>query len=364
MKKIFYENLKLSNFSNIKKIKQELNKVADSGNFILGKNTQIFEKNFSKYNKSKYCVGVGNGLDALTISLKTLNLKKNSEVLVPSNAYIACILSILNSGLKPKLVEPNIDTYNLDAEGILKNITKKTKAILALHLYGKPCEIDKIKKICDDKKIFLIEDCAQAHGAKINNKMVGTFGRMGCFSFYPTKNLGAFGDAGAIILNDKKTFDKLVMMRNYGSSKRYQNDIIGVNSRLDEMQSVILNVKLKQLKYYNAHKNKIARLYDKNLNDNYIKPKRLSNMYEVHYIYNIRHPKRDKIKKILEEKNILTDIHYPIPPYRQKSLSKFFKKNYPISDCLSKTTLSLPISFGHKINDIYRVIEVMNKIKL
>lgn len=357
---IFFENLAKSNFFFIKKFKKNYSIFIKKGEYILSDFVSKFENNFAVYNNSKFCVGVGNGLDALTISLKSLNLRNNSEVLVAANSYVASVMSIVNANLKPILVEPNIQTYNIDIVEIEKKITKKTKAIIAVNMYGKSCDLISIKKICKRYNLYLIEDCAQSHGAEINNKKSGTFGDLGCFSFYPTKNLGGLGDAGAIISNNEKLYFKIKKIRNYGSERKYHNEIQGVNSRLDELHAAFLDIKLKYLDKINNHKIRLANLYDKYLKDDFIKPVKQKGFKDVYHIYNIRHVKRDLLKKILEKKNIFTDIHYPIPPYKQKCFKGFFRSSFPISDEIHRTTLSLPISFAHTEKEIFKVIEVLN----
>ena len=230
-------------------------------------------------------------------------------------------------------------------------------------MYGKPCDMKELKKICKKYKLFLIEDCAQSHGATFNGKVTGCFGDIGCFSFYPTKNLGGFGDGGAITCNKKSLSNKLRKLRNYGSIKKYENDIPGVNSRLDEIQAVFLNIKLKYLNKINNHKKKLALLYEKFLKGDFIKPIKQKNINDVFHIYNIRHNKRDKLKKYLESYNIKTDIHYKTPPHRQKCFKNDFKREYPISDKIHATTLSLPISFSHSEEDILNVIKKINSFK-
>jgi len=362
-KKIFFENLSKSNFFFIKKFHKSYVNFTRKGNYILSDFVESFEKNFASYNKSKFCIGVGNGLDALTISLKSLNLNKNSEVLVAANSYVASIMSIINADLKPVLVEPDIHTYNIDVSKIERKVTKNTKVIMAVNMYGKPCDLVTIKKICKSYNLYLIEDCAQSHGASIKNKLAGTFGDLGCFSFYPTKNLGGLGDGGAILCNNKSLYKKIRKIRNYGSEKRYYNEIQGVNSRLDEFQAAFLNIKLKYLDNINNHKIKLANIYNKLLKDDFIKPLKQSGIKDVYYIYNIRHQKRDILRRFLLERNISTDIHYPVPPYKQPCFNGIFKSNFPISDKIHKTTISLPISFAHTEKEIYKVIEVINTFK-
>jgi dTDP-4-amino-4,6-dideoxygalactose transaminase len=362
-KKIFFENLAVSNQFFTKKFKKNYSIFIKKGKYILSDFVKQFENNFAHYHKLKFCVGVGNGLDALTISLKSLNLEKNSEVLVASNSYVACIMSILNANLMPVLVEPEIRTYNIDVSEVVKKITKKTRVVMAVNMYGKPCDLISLKKICKHYGLYLVEDCAQSHGATINNKMTGTFGDLGCFSFYPTKNLGSLGDAGAIICNKKDLYWKIRKIRNYGSEKKYYNEIQGINSRLDEFQAAFLNIKLKYLNKINNHKIKLASIYNKYLKNDFIKPLQQINIKDVYHIYNIRHSKRDKLKKFLLDNNIITDIHYPISPNKQPCFKGLFKSNFPISDEIHRTTLSLPISFAHTENEIYRVTEVLNSFK-
>jgi len=362
-KNIEFENLFFVNQQFIKKFKKNYSSFIKSGNYILSDFVSKFEKDFSQYNDSKFCVGVGNGLDALSISLKCLNLSENSEVIVAANSYVACIISILNANLKPVLVDPNIHTYNISVSEIEKKITKQTKVIMAVNLYGKPCDLIAINKLCKKYNLYLIEDCAQSHGASINKKMTGTFGDLGCFSFYPTKNLGGLGDGGAIICNNKNLYSKISKMRNYGSIKKNFNDILGFNSRLDEFQAAFLIIKLKYLNKINNHKRKLASIYNKYLKNDFIKPLQQEGVKDVFHIYNVRHPKRDRIRKFLLERNIGTSIHYPRPPYKQNALKKFFNESFPISDEIHKTNLSLPISFFHTEKDIYRVIETLNSFK-
>jgi len=359
--KVFYEDLNKANKAFHKSYMKGLDSLNFKGSYILGKNVNDFEKNFARYLGVNHCVGVANGLDALTISLKAIDLPKNSEVMVASNSYIACIISIINAGYKPILIEPDLETYNISATEIKKNITNKTKAILAVHLYGKSCDMDEIIKICKKKNLFLIEDCAQSHGSLYKNKMTGTFGNFGCFSFYPTKLLGGIGDGGAITCKKSSTKNYLKKFRNYGSVKRYKNEIIGQNSRLDEIQAIFLNIKLKYLNKIINHKRDLSKIYFENLNDKFIKPKIEKEKKDSFYIFNVRHHDRNKLRSYLLKNNIMTDIHYPTPPYKQKSLKKFFNKTYPISDEIHKTTLSLPISFAHTKRQIYEVTKIMNK---
>lgn len=358
---IEYENLHKSNSIFFEELKQSFDETLDSGWFILGKNVEKFEQEFSAYHNSNYCFGVASGLDALLLSLKAFDFEKGSEVIVPSNTYIATILSILHAGLKPVLVEPDIITYNIDPQKIEESITTKTKAIMIVHLYGKSCEMDKIMEICGKYKLRLIEDCAQSHGAKYKNKLTGTFGEFGAFSFYPTKNLGALGDAGAIITNDESLAIKIKRLRNYGSDVKYYNEVVGYNSRLDEVQAGFLSIKLKKLDEINAHKRKLAQIYLDNLKDDFIKPIVDKNYFDVYHIFNVRHKKRDELKQYLLKNEIKTDIHYPVAPHKQNAMKNILEGSYPISEEIHSKTLSIPCSFGHTEDEIYQVVEVMNK---
>lgn len=358
---IEYENLFKSNKIFFEEFKKSFNQTLKSGWFILGKNVETFEQEFSSYHKSNFCIGVASGLDALILSLKAFNFEKGSEVIVPSNTYIATILSILHADFKPILVEPDITTYNIDPNKIEEALTSRTKAVMIVHLYGKSCAMDKIVNICKNNDLKLIEDCAQSHGAKYKEKLTGTFGGIGAFSFYPTKNLGALGDAGAVITNDEFLAKKIKRLRNYGSDIKYHNELIGYNSRLDEVQAGFLSIKLKNLNKINEHKRKLAKIYLDNLKSDFILPTVDDDYYDVYHIFNIRHPKRDELKEYLLKNYIKTDIHYPIPPHKQNAMKNIIRGDYPISDEIHKTTLSLPCSFGHTENEIYKVVEVLNK---
>ncbi len=357
---IDYENLAKLNAPFFEQYQECFKKVLHSGWYVLGSNVVEFEQNFSAYNNSKYCVGVASGLDALILSINCLDFEPGSEIIVPSNTYIATILAIVRNGMKPILVEPNINTYNIDTDKIVEKITNKTRAIVVVHLYGKSCDMDGVLNIANNYNLKIIEDCAQAQGAMFRNKKTGTLGDLGAHSFYPTKNLGALGDAGAITTNDEGLYLKLKALRNYGSFEKYINKYVGFNSRLDEIQAGFLNVKLKALDIINNHKRKLADLYHKGINKNFIKPIVNENYFDVYHIYNIRHNERDKLKKYLFENGIGTEIHYPIPPQNQAAMVNVLSGNYPIAEEIHRTTLSLPISFFHTEDDILYVIECLN----
>ncbi|MHB8209507.1 DegT/DnrJ/EryC1/StrS family aminotransferase [Mucilaginibacter sp.] len=358
-----YENLKRLNAPFEDKFREKFNSVINNGHYILGPELEVFEKAYAKWNNVNYCIGVSNGLDALILSLKACNFPEGSEVIVPSNTYIASILAILACQLIPVLVEPDIATYNINPNKIEEAITPKTKAIMVVHLYGKCCQMDKIIAIKIKHNLVLVEDCAQAHGATFKGQLSGTFGEFGAFSFYPTKNLGALGDAGAIICNDESHKKMLTQLRNYGSERKYYNDIIGYNNRLDEMQAAFLSVKLAHLKEMNAHRNKLAQLYFDNLKTDFILPVQHPDFYDVYHIFSIRHKKRDELQQYLTNNGIGTVIHYPVPPHRQKALNgvKGIRSAYPIAEEIHDTTLSIPCSFCHTENEIIQVIEALNK---
>ncbi len=360
---IEYENLFKANQQYIEEYKLAFNKVLEAGWFILGNNVEKFEQEFADYNKVKYCAGVASGLDAITISLLSLDIPAKSEVIVPSNTYIATILSILQSGHIPVLVEPDINTYNIDPEKIEDSITPGTRAIIVVHLYGKPCDMDPIVDICKRRNLFLIEDCAQAHGAEYKGKKVGTFGDMAAFSFYPTKNLGCLGDGGAVLTDDPVYIKKIRMIRNYGSEKKYYNDYIGLNSRLDEVQAAFLRIKLTHLDEINNNKRLLASEYFNGIESGFILPEVDPEYYDVYHIFNIRHEKRDMLKEYLLNNGVRTEVHYPVPPHQQKALSFLKDLKLPLSEEIHKTTLSLPVSSFHTITDIRKVIALINKFE-
>jgi dTDP-4-amino-4,6-dideoxygalactose transaminase len=359
---IEYENLKELNKEFEIEFKDAFNKFLNSGRYILGEEVELFEKEFAAYNGNKHCVGVSSGLDALYLSLTALDLPKNSEVIVPSNTYIATILSIVNAGFKPILAEPKIDTYNIDPALIKELITPATKVIMVTHLYGKPCEMDIISATATEHQLIVIEDCAQAHGASYRNKKTGTWGKFGAFSFYPTKNLGALGDAGAIVTDDDEMAEKVRALRNYGSNKKYFNKYVGINSRLDELQAAFLRIKLKRLEKINEHKIKLAELYfEQIINEEIILPVKQELTKDVYHIYNVRCKNRDDLRSFLLEKGIKTEIHYPVPPHLQEGYKSIFQSNYyPVAEEIHNSTLSLPISYGTTANEISYVASVIN----
>ena len=349
-----------------KELEKKASQIIGSGQYILGKEVEDFEKNFSKFCGTKYCIGVGSGLDALFLTFKSWMelgfLSHGDEVIVPSNTYIASILSISHAGLKPILVEPDIETYNISPKNIEKALTKKTKAILVVHLYGRAVNFDPILKIAKENNLKILEDSAQAHGAKSGNKFVGNLGDAAAFSFYPGKNLGALGDAGAITTNKKNLRDVVLSLRNYGSKIKYKNLYKGYNSRLDPIQAAFLNVKLKHLKRENNIRKKIANFYCENIKNEYIslpeKPKYSSN--HVWHLFVIRVKNRGKFLKHLANNGIETIQHYPIAPHHQKAYSEMKKKQFKISEKIHKEVTSLPIGPHLTLNEIEKVTRVCN----
>ncbi|HEX2847748.1 MAG TPA: DegT/DnrJ/EryC1/StrS family aminotransferase [Chitinophagaceae bacterium] len=363
METIEYESLAKLNQPFFIEFQDQFKHTMESGWYILGNKVKEFEKEFAAYNNNMHCIGVANGLDALVLSIKALGIQPGSEIIVPSNTYIATILSILQNNCKPVLVEPEIATYNIDPLKIEEKITSKTKAILVVHLYGKVCAMDAIMTIAQKHRLFVIEDCAQSHGAMQKGTKSGCFGDLSAFSFYPTKNLGALGDAGAVVTNSDQLARDVSVLRNYGSEKKYYNEKIGFNSRLDELQAAFLSVKLRRLDEINAHKRKLASLYLEQLKDDFIKPVVHPDYFDVYHIFNVRHEKRDNLKEYLLSNGIKTEIHYPVPPVSQQAMAGILDKKTetPIANKIHETTLSLPISYFHTEQDILKVIEIMNR---
>jgi dTDP-4-amino-4,6-dideoxygalactose transaminase len=337
--------------------------------YILGDEVAEFESQFASYCGTKHCIGVGNGLDALVLVFKGYielgKLKKGDEVIVPANTFIASVLAIIQSDLVPVFVEPNIDSFNINASLIFEKITSKTKAILAVHLYGQLAEMDKINSIALANELLVIEDAAQSHGAIFkNNQKAGNLSNAAAFSFYPGKNLGALGDGGAITTNDINLAEVLFSLRNYGCKAKYENEFIGVNSRLDELQAAFLNVKLPQLDFENEKRRNIAKRYLSEIkNDKIVLPIwDLSNNHVFH-LFVIRTKKRDDLQHYLFENGIQTIIHYPIPPHRQKALKEWNYLTLPITELIHIEVLSLPISPVMTVDEVDFVIEKLNEWK-
>lgn len=340
--------------------------VLDSGWYILGKEVSAFEKEWAEYIGSKYCVGLASGLDALWISFRLLDIGFGDEVIVCANAYIACVMGITINGATPVFVEP--DQYeNIDANKIEAAITEKTKAILAVHLYGQACDMTKIMDIAQRYNLKVVEDCAQSHGSHWHGQTVGTFGDIGCFSFYPSKGCGAFGDAGAIVSENEELAKMFRVFRNYGSEKRYHNMMVGSNSRLDEMQAGLLRVKLKYLDEFNEERCKIAARYNAEITNPLIqKPQIRPGADSTWHQYVVHVPKyRDALMEYLKELEIGTLIHYPIPPHLSEAYASlgYKKGDFPIAEQYANEVLSLPMYNGMTFDEQTEVIIAINKFK-
>jgi dTDP-4-amino-4,6-dideoxygalactose transaminase len=356
-------DLKSVNNASKSELTAAFNRVLESGWYVLGNEVNRFESEFANYCEVRNCIGVGNCLDALQFILQGLGIGGGDEVIVPSNTYIATWLAVSNVGAIPVPVEPRIETYNIDPSRIQDSITSRTKAIIVVHLYGQPCDMDPINEIADSFRLKVIEDSAQAHGAKYKGKRVGGLGDASGFSFYPSKNLGALGDGGAVTTNDPELTIKVNLLRNYGSKTKYQNEVKGFNSRLDELQAAFLIEKLKVLDKQNEERRKIASIYLEHLA--YFEEITLPVIPDwaepVWHQFVIRHHKRNDLINNLKKAGIGTMIHYPIPPHLQLAYKEMGKKkgDYPISELIHKEVLSLPITPGISLLEIESVIDAL-----
>ncbi len=320
--------------------------VFDSGNFVLGENVRLFEEEFANYLDARFSVGVGSGTEALHLSLKACDIGPGDEVITVPNTAVPTISAISSAGARPVLVDVTPDTYTIDTKKIEKEITNKTKAILPVHMYGHSAEMEQIMKLAEAYNLRIIEDACQAHGAQYNGKNAGTSGDMGCFSFYPTKNLGAYGDGGIVVTNDEELYNKLLMLRNYGEVKKFTSKIEGFNSRLDEIQAAFLRVKLKYLDEWTNKRREIATRYQQLLfNSNVQLPSERQWAKHVYHLFVIRTNRRDALKDYLQEHGVGTHIHYPIPVHLQEAYKKLGYKagDFPISERNAGEILSLPI---------------------
>ena len=345
-------------------IRNAFDRVFSRSWYIDGVEDNKFEQSFADFCGVKYCVGVGNGLDALMLSLKALGITKGDEVIVPSNTYIATALAVSYVGATPIFVEPDIRTFNIDPNQIVRAITEKTKAIMPVHLYGQPCDMDPIMDIAKDNNLKVVEDCAQAHGATYKGKRMGSFGDSAGFSFYPGKNLGALGDGGAITTNNKEIADTVRALRNYGSDYKYHHIYQGNNSRLDEMQAAFLSVKLPHLDRMNAERRRIAKKYIEGIkNPKVIVPYVNSSCIPVWHIFAIRCRERDALERYLTDRGIGTNKHYPIPIHKQECYSflNITDERLCIAEEISKTELSIPMYYGLSDNEIQYVIDTINE---
>ncbi len=337
-------------------------RVLDSGWYTLGHELEAFETEFAEWLGMKYCVGLNSGLDALILAVRALGIKAGDEVIVPANTYIASVLGITENGATPVFVEPDL-YYNIDPDKIEQEITPKTKAILIVHLYGQACRMDKILEIADKHNLPVIEDCAQSHGATFKGQKTGTFGTISCFSFFPTKNMGAFGDAGAIATNDEEIAQKIRALRNYGSEKKYYNKYQGVNSRMDEIQAALLRVKLHHIDKITAERRAIADTYLEGIkNPNITLPLIAKDASHVWHLFVVCAENRDKLQKLLADNGIGTQIHYPVPPHLAEAYHNlgYTEGSFIITEELSKSILSLPLYIGMTDNEIKYIIDTIN----
>lgn len=349
-----------------KDLRDAFERVYNRSWYIEGVEDEAFEKAFAEYCDSKYCVGVGNGLDSLFLALKAMGIKEGDEVIVPSNTYIATALAVTYTGATPVFVEPDIRTFNIDPTKIEAAITDKTRAIMPVHLYGQACDMDPIMNIAKKYDLYVVEDCAQAHGAKYNGKVIGSFGDAAGFSFYPGKNLGALGDAGATVTNNEELAKKVRALGNYGSDYKYHHIYQGNNSRLDELQAAFLAAKLPHLNKANVERRKIAQKYLDGINNPEINLPFVPEYAEpVWHIFGIRCNRRDELEKFLNDAGISTNKHYPIPMHLQGCYADlgFKKGDYPIAEEISETELSIPMYYGMTDEEVQYVIDRINEFK-
>ena len=344
---------------------QKFKAFLDSGCYVLGEGVSTFETNYANYCGTKHCIGVSNGLDALILILKAYKelgkLNEGDAILVPANTFIASILAIIEMGLQPVLVEPKPDTYNCEASELKKHIINKTRAILIVHLYGQMAKMQPILELAKDHGLLVIEDAAQAHGAVYNNKVAGSLGDAAAFSFYPAKNLGALGDAGAITTNNDELANTLKQLRNYGTSSKYKNDIIGVNNRLDELQALFLDIKLENLEKDNDKRRTIAKHYLKNIKNNKVTlPYYDNTLNHVFYVFVVLVENRANFRAYLLKNGIETLVHYPIPPHKQKGLSKYSNLKLPITEKIHDSAVSLPLNPVLETEEVNKIIEIVN----
>ena len=339
--------------------------VLRSGWYVLGNEVKSFEEEFAAYTGSRYCVGLASGLDALWIAFRVLGIGPGDEVLVQGNTYIASVMGITMNGATPIFVEPD-EYYNLDAGLVEAAVTEKTKAIMAVHLYGQAANMAQLKEIANRRHLYLLEDCAQSHGAAFGGRMTGTFGDIGCFSFYPTKNLGAFGDAGAVVTDCKELAERMRMLRNYGSREKYYNEIEGVNSRLDEIQAALLSVKLSHMGELTEERIRAGLYYDRNIcNSALIKPGTRPGADHVYHQYVVRCHQREKLQTYLSDHGIQTQIHYPVPPHLAECYRYmgYKKGDFPITEQYADEVLSLPLYTGITRQEQDYVIQALNEFK-
>ncbi|MCI8454326.1 MAG: DegT/DnrJ/EryC1/StrS family aminotransferase [Lachnospiraceae bacterium] len=338
--------------------------VYDAGRFIQGTECTKFEKEFAAWNGAGYCVGVANGLDALSLAMKALEIGKGDEVILPSNTFIATVLAVNYVGATPIFVEPDETTYNMSGSGLEAVISVRTKAIMPVHLYGQAAQMDEITEVAGNHHLYVIEDCAQAHGAAFQNRKVGTFGDVGCFSFYPGKNLGALGDAGAILTDNPDLADRIRSLGNYGSDRKYHHIYKGTNSRLDEMQAAFLRIKLRHLEEYNEERDKIAKKYRDGIQNPKIRlPQIGKNRNHIWHIFAVLCEERERLRAYLAQKGIETGCHYPIALKDQPCYQNENFASLPIARLIAAQELSLPLFIGMTDTEIEYVIDALNAFK-
>lgn len=363
MDKIMPNRLDRGFYKYQKEFEEKALEVLRSGWYVLGKEVSLFEQEFAEYLGIKHCVGLASGLDALWIAFRILGIGRGDEVLVQGNTYIASVMGITMNGATPVFVEPD-EYFNIDVTKLEEKITEKTKAVLAVHLYGQASNMAPVVELCKKYNLRLVEDCAQSHGASFNGQMTGTFGDVGCFSFYPSKNLGAFGDAGAIVTNDEKIAEQVRIFRNYGSEKRYYNKVVGANSRLDELQAGLLRVRLAHMTELEQEKRAICNRYLAEIkNDNIILPKIREGATHIWHQFVIRTERRDALMSYLEEHQIGSIIHYPIPPHLSEAYTYLgmCEGTLPITEEYARTVLSIPLYNGMTSEEQNYVIDKINQ---
>lgn len=359
---IKFLDLKKINNRYREEIDSRIKNILDKGWYLQGEENENFTKNFANFCGTKFALGVANGLDALNLIIKAYGFSNGDEIIVPANTYIATILAISENGCIPILVEPDIKTYNINPDSIEEKITTKTKAIMVVHLYGQAVQMEKIWKIAKKYNLKIIEDSAQAHGAIYQENRTGNLGDASGFSFYPGKNLGCIGDGGAVTTNDEELFNKIKAIANYGSDRKYHHIYKGVNSRLDEIQAAVLDIKLKHLDSDNNKRREISKYYRENIkNSKIILPETYDEKSHVWHIFAVRTQNRDEFQKYLTEKGIQTIIHYPTPPHKQGAYKEWNNLSFPITEEIHNTILSLPISPVMTDSEIEKVVEVVNE---